>query len=237
MGMHITWHGHSNVQIDCNGVNLLFDPFFDGNPCCVTSWKEIKKPDVVLVTHDHGDHRGQAVDICRETGAMLCCVVGTAQKLLDAGLPEAQLANGIGFNIGGTITLKGADITMTQALHSSESGVPTGYIVRLPNGPTIYHSGDTGVFSSMALFADLYAIDLAMLPIGGVFTMDARQAALACSLLRAKAVLPLHWGTFPVLAQSTEAFSTELKKAAPGCRMLRQAIGVSAPYDACECLP
>ena len=220
MGVSITWHGQSIIQAACDGASLLIDPFFEGNPCCSLDWRQMPKPDAVLVTHDHPDHVGQAVEICRATSAMLCCVVGTAQKLLEAGLPPGQMANGIGFNIGGTITIKGMAITMTQAFHSSDSGVPTGFIVRMPGGFTFYHAGDTGIFSSMALLGELYPLDLAILPIGGVFTMDARQAAAACGLLKAAAALPIHWGSFPALAQSTDEFARELARRAPACRLV-----------------
>lgn len=220
MSTVITWHGHATVQIACKGVNILVDPFFDGNPSATLSWRDIEKPDIILISHDHGDHNGDAVSICRSSRAVLCCVVGTGQQMLDSGLPAEQLANGIGFNIGGTLCLKGAEITMTQAFHSSDSGVAVGYVVKLPNGFTFYHAGDTGIFSSMSLIGDLYPLDIAMLPTGGVFTMDARQAAKACALLRAPRVLPIHWGTFPVLAQSTDEFQAELAVAAPNCSMV-----------------
>jgi len=220
MGTSITWHGHSNIHIACEGASLIIDPFFEGNPRCSSDWRQLQKLDAVLLTHDHQDHAGQAVEICLATGAMLCCMVGTAQTLPEAGLPQNQIANGIGFNIGGTVNIKNMAITMTQAVHSSESASPAGFIVRMPNGFTFYHSGDTGIFASMALLGELYPLDLAMLPIGGVFTMDARQAATACKLLNAPAVLPIHWGTFPMLAQSTDEFGRELAQRAPTCRLI-----------------
>ena len=220
MGVSITWRGHSNIHVVCEDASLLIDPFFEDNPCCSCDWRQLQKLDAVLVTHDHFDHVGQAVEICQATGAMLCCMVGTAQKLQQAGVPPNQLANGIGFNIGGTVAIKGMAVTMTQAVHSSESGAPAGFIVRMPGGFTFYHAGDTGIFASMALLGELYPLDLAILPVGGVFTMDARQAAAACKLLNAAAVLPVHWGTFPALAQSTDEFGRELARRAPACRMI-----------------
>jgi L-ascorbate metabolism protein UlaG (beta-lactamase superfamily) len=196
------------------------DPFFEGNPTCKDDWKTIPAPALVLVTHDHGDHAGQALEICRATEAMLGCVVGTGARFADAGLPASRLFAGMGFNIGGTVEHKGIRVTMTPALHSSESSVPVGYIVRMPSGFTFYHAGDTSVFGDMAIWGELYPLDLALLPIGGFFTMDARQAALACKLLKAKALLPMHWGTFSLLAPGTDELKTELAKQAPGCRLL-----------------
>lgn len=245
-GDYLIWHGHANFQIvsaqsDCN---IFIDPFFAGyspasassatsssNPASSTSdssstsapaapWLFHGTPSLVLVTHDHADHVGQAVQICTETNAQLGAVVGTASVLASRGISQSQIINGIGFNIGGAIRHRGASITMTQAFHSSDSGIAAGYIIRLASGFTIYHAGDTGIFASMETLGELYNIDLALLPMGDVFTMGAEQAALACRLLHAKAVIPMHWGTFPVLAQSTDAFQNALAVRAPYCRFV-----------------
>jgi L-ascorbate metabolism protein UlaG (beta-lactamase superfamily) len=235
----LTWHGHSNFQIAGANVNILIDPFFEGNPSCKTDSCSIAAPDVVLVTHDHGDHVGQAVEICKQTGAMLGAVVGTAGVLVGKGLPPEQVLNGIGFNIGGTLQVKGAAITMTQAYHSSDSGVAVGYVITLEDGFTLYHAGDTGIFSGMELWGKLYSIDLAALPIGGIFTMDPRQAAMACGLLGCATVTPMHWGTFPVLEKSTGAFARHLREHAPDTTLLELKPGESTVLerrvDTCGC--
>lgn len=223
----ITWHGHANFQINSPACNILIDPFFSGNPSANTAWDAISPPDVVLITHLHGDHAGDAVSICRKTGAMLGAVVGIAEIFQERGVAAEQILNGIGFNIGGTLRYKNTDITMTQAFHTTEAGAPTGYIIKLSDGYTIYHAGDTGIFSSMALFGELYTINLALLPMGGVFTMDARQAALAARLLKAQAVFPMHWGTFPVLAQDTDEYESALAEFAPDCRMVKAQPGAT----------
>ncbi|WP_374288333.1 metal-dependent hydrolase [Desulfovibrio desulfuricans] len=212
----ITWFGHSAFKIGAPDVQVVIDPFFA--PSAGVAPSAADNADIVLVTHDHSDHVGDAVALCQRTGAQLGAIVGTAGKLAEAGVPQAQIINGIGFNIGGTVTVKGVSITMTQAYHSSDSGAPAGYIVRMPDGFTVYHAGDTGIFSGMELWGQLYGIDVALLPVGGVFTMDARQAALACKLLRCKAVVPMHWGTFPLLAQSTAGFKAELERLQLPCR-------------------
>ncbi len=218
MNATLTWYGHSNFLLSADGVSVLIDPFFTHNPTCPVSWRDVR-PDVVLVTHDHADHVGDAVAICRQTGAVCGCVVGTAEKLIQAGVPAEQIPGGIGFNIGGSVSIKNIRVTMTQAFHSSDSGAPTGFVITMPNGFTCYHAGDTGIFSSMGLLGLLYPLDVALLPIGGFFTMDAEQAAHAARLLNPKTVVPMHWGTFPVLAQNTDAFAARLQREAPQTRL------------------
>ncbi len=226
----ITWHGHSAFAITTPEQTILIDPWFDGNPAAQTQGKSVAA-DLVLVTHDHGDHIGQALGICMRTGATLGCIVELAAKMKAQGLPESQILNGIGFNIGGTVRHKGVAVTMTQACHSCETGVPVGFIIRLENGYTIYHAGDTAVFSTMAMWGKLYKIDLALLPIGGVFTMDAAQAALAAMMLRARKVVPMHWGTFPALEQSTAAFKKELDKLDLGDALIDLAVNTPLSLD------
>ncbi|MDE5831672.1 MAG: metal-dependent hydrolase [Desulfovibrio sp.] len=224
----ITWYGHSAFKIETDGKAILIDPFFAPGSGFV--WQDAGKIDLVLITHDHGDHTGDALAICLKWGAKLGCVVGTAQTFREKGLSQSQILNGIGFNIGGSLIYGNTLITMTQAFHSSDSGVPVGYILRLADGPTIYHAGDTGIFSSMKLFGSLYNIDLALLPIGGVFTMDAWQAANACSQLGCRTVIPMHWGTFPVLAQTPDVFLADLARIAPQCECRVMTKGVPAEF-------
>ncbi len=224
----ITWYGHSAFKISAPQAHVVIDPFF--TPASGVTVESLGPVDMLLVTHDHGDHVGEAVNICRQTGAMLGAIVGTAGKLMEAGVPEAQILNGIGFNMGGTMEHKGIKATMTQAFHSSDSGAPAGYIIEMPDGLVVYHAGDTCIFSGMELWGQLYPIDVALLPIGGVFTMDARQAAQACKLLGCKSVIPMHWGTFPVLAQSAEYFQEQLAKVCPGCDCVAMRPGQSLSF-------
>ena len=224
----ITWFGHSAFKIASPEAQVIIDPFFA--PSTGVTADTAGDADIVLVTHDHGDHVGDAVSLCRRTGALLGAIVGTAGKLAEEGVPMEQIMNGIGFNMGGTVSHKGVSVTMTQAYHSSDSGSPAGYIVRMPDGLTVYHAGDTCIFSGMELWGQLYDIDVALLPVGGVFTMDARQAALACKLLRCKAVVPMHWGTFPLLAQNTESFKTELARLRLSCNCVEMAPGETVSF-------
>ncbi|MBQ9406038.1 MAG: metal-dependent hydrolase [Desulfovibrio sp.] len=225
----ITWYGHSAFKIATTGAQVLLDPFFP--PSCGCSVKDVGAVDLVLVTHDHGDHVGSTVDICKTSGAKLGAIVGTAEKLARSGLPQGQILNGIGFNMGGTLEHKGVKVTMVPAWHSSESGTPAGYIVRMPDGLTVYHAGDTCVSSDMELWGKLYSIDVALLPVGGVFTMDAAQAALACTLLRCRHVIPMHWGTFPVLAQNTDDFRAALDRQGMRDIFVQLAPGQSAHFS------
>ena len=224
----ITWFGHSAFKISAPGAQVIIDPFFA--PSAGVTADAAGDVDIVLVTHDHADHVGDAVSLCRRTGAVLGAIVGTAGKLAEAGVPQEQIINGIGFNMGGTVGHKGVDVTMTQAYHSSDSGSPAGYIVRMPDGLTVYHAGDTCIFSGMELWGQLYDIDVALLPVGGVFTMDARQAALACKLLGCKAAIPMHWGTFPVLAQNAACFKVELERMKLACRCMEMALGETVSF-------
>ncbi|MFW5730902.1 MAG: metal-dependent hydrolase [Desulfonatronovibrionaceae bacterium] len=226
MSNKITWHGHANFEIITPELNIFIDPWFEGNPSADKKSSEITKADVVLVTHDHGDHLGQAVEICKNTGAYLGAIVEVASMCASRGVDQSRILNsGMGFNIGGTVKHQGIGITMTQAFHSSAQGACAGFIIRLENGFTIYHAGDTGIFSSMSLWGDLFKIDLALLPTGGVFTMDSIQAAMACSLLKCSRAVPMHWGSFPVLEQDTTRFRKELARRAPDTRCIEMAPG------------
>lgn len=230
MSLHITWYGHANVLLQENGVTVLVDPFFEGNPFA-PDWRTIPKPDVIAVTHDHGDHLGQAMDIARATGATLVCIADLADFFREQGLAE-QVANyGIGGNIDGTLEVCGAKFTFTQAFHSARHGSPVGFVIEMPGGHTVYHAGDTGLFGDMTLIAERFQLDVAMLPIGGVFTMDGPLAAKAAALLKPRFAMPIHFATFPVLAQDATAFLDALTDKAPDCRPLLPEAGQSVDVD------
>jgi len=229
---HITWLGHAAFVITTPKHTIAIDPWLE-NPSAPKDSPELR-PDLVLVTHDHADHVGQAMELCRHTGAKLGAIVELAGNLMQQGLPQDQVLNGIGFNMGGTVEYDGIRITMTQAFHSCSVGHPVGFIVELEDGTTVYHAGDTTVFSSMALWGKLYTIDVALLPIGGVFTMDPAQAALATLMLRAKRVCPMHWGSFPVLEHNTQSFRSELGKLGLEDALWELPVGEPTPIPARE---
>jgi L-ascorbate metabolism protein UlaG (beta-lactamase superfamily) len=204
-----TWLGHAAVEVRTpGGRTILFDPWL-GNPMSPRPAATVERCDLLLVTHGHGDHLGDAISIAARLRPAWPCVHEMSLWLarrLPGGADQV-----IGMNKGGTVEVAGLKVTMVRADHSAGDwnaeaettlylGEPAGFVVELENGFRIYHAGDTAVFGDMTLIRDLFRPDLAMLPIGGHFTMDPVGAALATELLGVRHVLPIHWGTFPILA-------------------------------------
>lgn len=198
---YIKWLGHAAFEIMLSGKKILIDPWIS-NPLSPVTLNEITSVDYILVTHDHFDHLGETVDIAKKTNAT---VVGVFE--LVNYLSEQGVKNTIGMNVGGSVKLTSEiEVYVTPALHSSSrGGVPVGYIIKAPEA-TIYHAGDTGLFSEMDLLGRLFKIDVAMLPIGSLFTMDPRQAAYALTMLRPRAAIPMHYNTFPDIKQDPQQF-------------------------------
>jgi len=213
----VKWLGHAGFQITSEkGKIIIVDPWLTDNPLATCQPEDIPEADVVLVTHDHFDHIADAARIVKATGATLVGMPETVGRLKEEEkVPDSQIVYGMGMNIGGTATFDGISITMTQAFHSSQTASPAGYIIRLEDGFTLYHAGDTGIFSSMKLLGEVFHINLAMLPIGGVFTMDPSQASLAAKHLAVSTVIPMHYKTFPILEQDASSFEEIMQKEAP----------------------
>ncbi len=215
-GIKITWLGHATFRIETpGGKTVLIDPWVTGNPKCPEKEKNITKVDVMLCTHGHGDHIGDAVELAKKHDAT---VVGIPE--LCGWLESKGVKRVAAMNKGGTVTVGDIKATMVHATHSSGiedgdrmiyGGEAAGYVVEFANGVKIYHAGDTGVFGDMAIIRELYAPDICMLPIGDNYTMGPREAAYACKLLKPKMVIPMHFGTFPVLTGTP----AELRKLAP----------------------
>jgi len=225
--MEITWYGHANFGLKTPNGTVLIDPFFAGNPTAPISWQDVDACDLILLTHDHGDHVGQTLELAARHNAEVVAMFDIIRALVDQGLPERL---GTGMNIGGTVNRLGIDIQMVQAMHSSVHGAPAGYILTLPDGTCLYDAGDTGLFGDMALFAEFHDIDIAILPVGGHFTMDAKQAAYACKLLKCRKLIPQHWGTFPVLAQNLDALAGHLADMAPETELVELKVGVPGKF-------
>ena len=185
---------------------------------------EIKQADIVYVTHDHADHLGDALSICKRTNATFVSVIDLA-----AYAEEQDVKKIFGLNIGGSMEIDSVRLTMVQAFHTAVRGAPTGVIVE-GEGKAVYHAGDTGLFGDMRLFGEIYKLDLALLPIGGYYTMDAKQAAEATKLLNPKAVIPMHYKTFPVIAQSADEFAKIVKEKTPKVRVVALKPGESYQF-------
>lgn len=210
----IRWLGHAACEIEMNGKIVLIDPWLDGNPKAAVKASDIKKADIVCVTHDHMDHLGDAFQICKRTGATF---VGTYE--LGTHARENGVKEVVGINVGGTADVKGIKVSMMQAIHTSGKGVAVGFIIK-GEEKTIYHAGDTAVFGDMKLIGEIYHPDIAMLPIGGYYTMGAEEAAEAVKLIQPKIVIPIHYGTFPVLASTAEEFIKNVKERAPKVKVI-----------------
>ena len=205
-GTHITWLGHATVLIQtASGTNLLIDPFIAQNPKYPKNFDLPSKIDYVLLTHGHGDHISDVVPVAKKHGSTVVAIYELADYVAGQGVDKDKT---IGMNLGGTVQLGDVAASMVDAKHSSGAqdkngthyvGVAAGYVLSIADGPVIYHAGDTHVFGDMRLIGELYHPDVAMLPIGGYYTMGPREAALAARYIGAKTVLPLHFGTFPPL--------------------------------------
>jgi Predicted Zn-dependent hydrolases of the beta-lactamase fold len=205
--IRLTWLGHSCFQIDAAGITVLIDPFITGNPTATVKPEDLE-PDIIAVTHGHGDHLGDTVSIAKRTGCPVVCIHEISQYLKSKGIKTS------GMNIGGRVELEGILFTMTDARHSSsidesgwsfDGGRAAGFVIRI-GGTSIYHAGDTGIFGDMELIAKLYHPDVAIVPIGGKYTMDARDAAIAVEMLNPKLAIPMHYNTFDVISQDPNVF-------------------------------
>lgn len=210
----IRWLGHSGFEIELMNKIALIDPWLDGNPKAPIRASDIKKADVVCVTHDHSDHLGDAFDICKRTEATFVGVHELSVYAQEKGVEEAM-----GINIGGTVDVKGIGISMVHALHSCTRGAPAGFILR-SEGKTIYHAGDTGLFGDMKFIGEIHRPDVALIPIGGYYTMGDREAAEAVKLVKPAVVIPMHYQTFPVLASSAEGFTKIIREVLPEVRVV-----------------
>ena len=213
----ITWLGHTAFKLTCKTKNVLIDPWISGNPQCPIKVEDSYPADIILISDNHSDHVGDSIAIAKATGAKVVTTPEIAAKLRTDGLPpENIIYEGSGVNIGGEIAIEGIRIVMTEALHSTEIGSSTGYIIKFPGGATIYYAGDTGISANMQVYGSIYPIHVALLPIGGISTMDSYQAVQSLQLLKPAKVIPMRFGTFPNLAQNADEFVKLAKQVAPG---------------------
>jgi L-ascorbate metabolism protein UlaG (beta-lactamase superfamily) len=254
MSARFTWFGHSAVELRTPGDKVvLFDPWL-GNPTSPRAAADLERCDVMLVSHGHFDHLGSAprevaaadaLSIARRTKPVWSCIHELSLWL------ETQLAGDevevIGMNKGGTVETRGIKVTMVHADHSAGDwlepgepmagwhtsnagplylGEPVGFVLSLEDGKRVYFAGDTDVFGDMALIREMHAPDIAFLPIGGHFTMGPVGAARAAKLLGVKSVVPIHYGTFPILAGTPDELRAELAKIGAAVQVIAPERGV-----------
>lgn len=213
-GTEITYYGHSTFLIKSpGGKRVVIDPWLEGNPSCPEHMREIDHVDVIAVTHGHFDHTGDVISLAGKHGAK----VVSNWEICDW-LGSKGVENCMPMNKGGRLEVDGISFVMTHAQHSSSmkeedgttvyGGEPAGFVMTFENGRTVYHAGDTNLFGDMRLISEIYEPELSMLPIGDLFTMSPLEASHACRMLESKWVIPMHYGTFPLLTGTPE----ELKK-------------------------
>lgn len=205
----ITWLGHATVLVQTPaGANILIDPFIAQNPKYPKDFTLPSKIHSILLTHGHGDHISDVVEVAKRHGSSVVAIYELADYVARKGVAET-----IGMNMGGSVQLEDVTATMVDARHSSGAqdeqgthytGIAAGFVLTIAEGPVLYHSGDTAPFGDMQLIHELYQPTVAMLPIGGFYTMGPKEAALAVRLVAPKVVLPIHFGTFPPLKGTPE---------------------------------
>ncbi len=211
--MKLSYHGHSVVKVVTNDHVILIDPFITGNPLCDLD-PDLVKADVILLTHGHNDHVGDTVEIAKRNDALVVATNELAVYLGQKGLKTH------GMNIGGAYNFDFGRVKLTKAFHSSSyeepdgtivyTGMPTGILLTI-EGKTIYHVGDTNLFSDLKLIGDMNDIDVAFIPIGDNFTMGPEDAVVAADWIQARTVVPVHYNTFPVIEQDPDAFAKSVK--------------------------
>jgi L-ascorbate metabolism protein UlaG (beta-lactamase superfamily) len=212
----ITFAGHAAVFIDADGYKIAIDPWLD-NPNCPAVLKSIAKLDLIALTHGHSDHAGNALSLAKKTGAKIASSYELLMTLIGDGLPESQI---IPMNKGGCVTHDGMTISLVHALHSNSydsskgtvyAGEACGVVIK-DGTHSIYHAGDTALFSDMKIIREVHAPTVALLPIGDRFTMGPKDAARAAALIGAPVVIPIHHSTFPLLSGTPAAFEAACKE-------------------------
>jgi L-ascorbate metabolism protein UlaG (beta-lactamase superfamily) len=228
MKTDIKWFGHSAFEITVGDQNLLIDPWLNDNPLSPVKAKDLQKVDLIAVTHGHTDHFGDTMEIMRNTKAKIICTAVMSWYMELREFTREDKRN-LALGQGGTITDGNFRVSMVNALHPtamfgdewpklrqySPDGGAVGYIVRTPDDVSIYHAGDTDIFTDMTLIEGKYHPEIAILPIGGRFTMDCESAIIACRMLKPKIVIPMHYNTHGGIACDVDLFVKQMNEAHP----------------------
>ena len=228
----ITYAGHSAVFLHSDKFTIAIDPWLNGNPLCPENLKNPEQLDLIVLTHGHSDHAGDAVTLMKKYGCKLAATFELATVIAAQGVPGENL---IYMNTGGSIKFHNFTIKLTPAWHSNSYETDKGSVYAgMPNGVLIndgsqkfYHAGDTALFSDLKLIGELHSPEYVFLPIGDTFTMGPKEAALAASWLRAKKAIPIHYKTFPMLEQDAAIFISGCEKY--GIEALELTPGISLP--------
>lgn len=215
-GMTLRWLGHATFHLQtAKGTSILIDPWMESNPSFPKGWKAPEKIDLVLCTHGHGDHLGDALSVDQRYHPTFVGIYELTGWLSSKGIKKT-----VGMNLGGAFRFQDARICLVEAKHSSSiddkgtiiyAGVAAGYVLQVDGEPTIYHSGDTALFSDMKLIRELYAPEIACLPIGDHFTMGPQAAAIAAEYAGSRKIIPMHYGTFPQLTGTPKELREHLR--------------------------
>ncbi len=239
----VTWYGHAAFRVKApNGTVLLIDPWLKNPAAKGDPLAGLDKADFILVTHAHFDHVGEAVEIARKTKAKFVGAFELGATLAQNGYPPEQTGFATMGNLGGTFKLNDeVSVTLVPAVHSSgyqkdekspfsSGGAPGGFVIQIRNGPTLYHTGDTDVFSDMRLIGDRFKIDVMLACVGGHFTMDPSAAALATCYGRPTQIVPMHFCTFPVLTGTPAELAKQLKAKGVKTKLVEMQVGETRTF-------
>jgi len=240
----IRWLGHPAFEIITDeGKYIYLDPWLNGNPVSPIKAKDVKRADIVCVSHGHFDHLGDAIEIAKKTGAKLICSPEIGFYADSKGLKYDEASCPL--NIGGSVNINGITIHMTFAAHTTElygeewhkekkvlpgSG-SVGYIIETENNIRIYFAGDTGLFGDMRIIGDIYNPHIALLPVGGKYNMGPKLASIAVKWIRPEVVIPMHYNTFPAIKQDMEVFEKYIEDVVPGIRLVVLKPGEKFEYE------
>lgn len=239
----IRWLGHAAFELVTDREKYIYlDPWLNANPASPMQVKDVKKADIVCVTHGHRDHIGDALEIVKDTGAKLICSPEIAHYADSKGLKSDEASYPL--NIGGSVTLDGVTVHMTSAAHVTElygeewleerkilpGAGSVGYVIETEEGVRVYFAGDTGLFADMRIIGEIYNPQIALLPIGGKYNMGPKLASIAARWIRPEILIPMHYNTYPAIKQDTKVLEDHIKNSVPGVKCVALKPGEKLEY-------